>query len=69
MVWSRNDISLLKLSSFWGDTAAEIAAILGRDVEEIETMARKLGISLKLQFHRSPALQPDPYPSSGPPRI
>ncbi|MCC6888689.1 MAG: hypothetical protein IT536_09160 [Hyphomicrobiales bacterium] len=47
MQWSRHDISLLKLSCCWGDTAAEIANILGKDIHEIHEMARKLDIVLK----------------------
>jgi hypothetical protein len=45
--WSREDISTIRLGSFWGDTAEEIAYLLSRDVDAVLQKAAELAITLK----------------------
>jgi hypothetical protein len=47
MSWSRADISTLKMSFFWNDTAEDVAFILGKDVNEVQAKGYELGIGLK----------------------
>ena len=45
--WPQEDISTIKLGSFWGDTAEEIAYLLSRELDEVLQKAAELGIALK----------------------
>jgi hypothetical protein len=47
MAWSTSDISTLKMSFFWNDSAEDVAFILGKDVAEVQAKARELGIHLQ----------------------
>jgi hypothetical protein len=47
MDWSREDVFTLRMSSFWGDTAEEVAHLLSRDVADVMQKAADLGIRLK----------------------
>jgi hypothetical protein len=44
--WSKHDIATLKLSAFWGDTAEEIAYMLGKDPHDVAIKASQLGLRL-----------------------
>src|SRR3954452_2970386 len=47
MAWSISDISTLKMSFFWNDSAEDVAFILRKDVAEVQAKARELGIHLQ----------------------
>jgi hypothetical protein len=67
MAWSREDISTLRMSLFWNDTAEEIAAVLSKDVSEVLAKAAELGLSLKRldEITGAACVEGLPLPSSG----
>jgi hypothetical protein len=60
MAWSMSDISTLKMSVFWNDTAEDVAFILGKSVDEVQAKAAELNIHL----NRLRDYNPRPVPSS-----
>jgi hypothetical protein len=55
MDWSRADVSTLKMSFFWNDTAEDVAFILGKDLNDVQAKAYELGIGLKRLRDYKPA--------------